>query len=119
MQIQLSSSQPEDMIREWNTIISLTKRQVTLPPINSSITTVPPEIRDRLNHLLHRLTDIDYNSREIKLDKILRIIDSCVRSLNNRLAILSQRTKREERRRRRELKVIKQQQRLDSYLQHI
>ena len=109
-------STSEKILREWNGIITLTKGQVNLPPINSTITTVPPEVREQLNNLLHRLTDVDYRRREIRLDKIIRFIDSSVRSLNNRLSIVRQQEKRVERKRRQEAKTRHQQERLDFYL---
>ena len=45
------------------------------------------------------------------------MIDSCIRSLNSRIAIVRQQEKRAERKRRREMKARRKQERLDYHLQ--
>ena len=85
--------------KKWNSIMQLTRNQVTLPKINSNHTTVPNAARDQLNRLLHTLSDVHYKQREYDLNKILRMIDSAVRCLeNSRLDRLRQkfRTKKKE-----------------------
>ena len=62
--VRSRTADPEDLVREWDNIIVRTRKQITLPPIDSAATTVPPAVRDQLNGLLHRLTDADYRSRE-------------------------------------------------------
>ena len=113
----VTSTNPDDaaLVNEWDTIIRKTKHQVSLPPINSSDTSVPPGIRDQLSQLLNRLTDVDYQNRESRLDKILRSLDSCSHVLENRLAAIQDQFKREERRRRREVATKHKQERLDFY----
>ena len=113
----VESTTPDDAVlaNEWDTIIQKTKHQVSLPPINSSDTSVPPAIRDQLSQLLHRLTDVDYRNRESRPDKILRSVDTCLCALENRLAAIHDKFRREERRRRREVTTKRKQDRLEFY----
>ena len=50
--MRLRTANPDDLVREWNDIIVRTKGQITLPPIDSAATTVPPAVRDQLTELL-------------------------------------------------------------------
>ena len=114
--VRSRTANPEDLVREWDDIIVRTKGQITLPPIDSAATTVPPAVRDQLNALLHRLTDADYRSRERRQERIVRVIDAAVKALQNRFTIERRQAKRAERRRRREHRARRQQERLDFYL---
>ena len=114
--VRSRTADPEGHVREWDDIIVRTKSQITLPPIDSAATTVPPAVRDQLNALLHRLTDADYRRREHRPDRIVRIIDAAVKALENRFTIERQQARRAERRRRREHRAKRQQERLDFYL---
>ena len=114
--VRSRTANSEDLVREWDGIIVRTKSQITLPPIDSAATTVPPAIRDQLNARLHRLTDADYRRREHRPDRIVRIIDAAVKTLENRFTIERQQARRAERRRRREHRAKRQQERLDFYL---
>ena len=114
--VRSRTANPEDLVREWDDIIVRTKSQITLPPIDSAVTTVPPAVRDQLNALLHRLTDADYRRREHRPDRIVRIIDAAVKALENRFTTERQQARRAERRRRREHRAKRQQERLEFYL---
>ena len=107
---------PEDLVREWHDILVRTKNQITLPPIDSAATTVPPAVRDQLNGLLHRLTDADYRSREHRPERIVRTIDATARALENRHTIARRQAERAEKKRRREHRARRQQERLDFHL---
>lgn len=96
--------------KKWNSIMQLTRNQVTLPTINSNHTTVPNAARDQLNRLLHTLTDVHYERREYDLNKILRMIDSAIRCLENRrLDRLRQKLRTE----RKELRYAKRKQKIE------
>ena len=114
--IRSRTADPEDLVREWDDIIVRTRNQITLPPIDSAATTVPPTVRDQLNGLLHRLTDADYRSRERRPEQIVRTIDAAARALENRHTTARRQAERAERRRRREHRVRRQQERLDFHL---
>ena len=114
--VRSRTANPEDLVREWDDIIVRTKGQITLPPIDSAATTVPPAVRDQLNALLHRLTDADYRSREHRRERIVRVVDAAVKALENRFTIERRQAKRAEKRRRREYRARRQQERLDFYL---
>ena len=114
--VRSRTANPEDLVREWDDIIVRTRSQITLPPIDSAATTVPPTVRDQLNALLHRLTDADYRNREHRPDRIVRTIDAATRALENRFTNERRQAERAERRRRREHRARRQQERLDFYL---
>ena len=114
--VRQRTANPEGLVREWDDIIVRTKGQITLPPIDSAATTVPPAVRDQLNALLHRLTDADYRSREHRQERIVRVVDAAVKALENRFTIERRQAKRAEKRRRREYRARRQQERLDFYL---
>ena len=110
------TANPEDLVREWDGFIARTKGQITLPPIDSAATTVPPAVRDQLNALLHRLTDADYRRREHRQERILRVVDAAVKALGNRFTTERRQAIRAERKRRREQRARRQQERLDFHL---
>ena len=114
--VRTRTANPEVLLQEWDNILGTTKGQVTLPPIDSAATTVPPAVRDQLNTLLHRLTDPDYRRREYRPHQIVRSIDGATKALENRFAIERRQAERAERRRRRVHRVHRQQERLDFYL---
>ena len=114
--MRLRTVNPEDLVREWNDIMARTKGQITLPPIDSTVTTVPPAVRDQLNALLHRLTDADYRNREHRRERIVRVIDAAVKALENRFTTQRRQAVRAERKRRREQRARRRQERLDFYL---
>ena len=114
--VRLRTANPEDLVREWDDVMTRTKGQITLPPIDSAVTTVPPAIRDQLNALLHRLTDADYRNREHRQDRIVRAMDGAAKALENRFTTERRQAIRSERRRRREHRARRRQERLDFYL---
>ena len=114
--MRLRTTNPEDLVREWNDIVVRTKGQITPPPMDSAATTVPPAIREQLNSLLHRLTDADYRNREHRQERIVRAIDGAVKALENRFTIERRQAERAERRRRRKHRARRQRERLDFYL---
>ena len=114
--VRLRTTNPEDLVREWDDVMVRTKGQITLPPIDSAATTVPPAVRDQLNALLHRLTDTDYRNREHRQDRIVRAIDGAVKALENRFTTERRQAERAERRRRREHRARRQRERLDFHL---
>ena len=85
IKFQQGNSKRNQLLKEWAKIVNLTRNQVTLPSIDSDSSTVPASARDQLNVLLQRLTDVSYLHREHKLEKILRMIDSATRSIQNEL----------------------------------
>jgi serine/threonine protein kinase len=114
--VRAQTTNPKDLVREWDDIIGKTKSQITLPPIDSAATTVPPAVRDQLNAMLHRLTDADYKRREHRPDRIVRMIDAAIKALEHRHTIERLQAKRAERRRRQEDRARRQQDRLEFYL---
>ena len=114
--VRSRTANPDDLVREWNDIMARTKGQITLPPIDSAATTVPPAVRDQLNALLHRLTDADYRSREHRRERIVRVIDAAVKALENRFTTKRRQAVRAERKRRREQRARRRQERLDFHL---
>lgn len=118
LKAQERTSDPKELIREWNQIIRFTKHQVNHPGIDSPATSVPAAIRDQLNRLLLMLTNVDYQMRETRPNRILRAVDSATRMLEHGLAEERQRRFRVERRRRREERLKQQRKRLEAYLVH-
>ena len=104
-------------LEKYNHILNLTKHQVTLPSIGSDDTSVPSAARDLLDHLLGRLTHIDYSQREYRLDKILRILDRATANLKNILMEAHRRRIREKYGRDRRVKREANEARLQAYLQ--
>ena len=96
--VRSRTADPEDLVREWDDILVSTRSQITLPPIDSAATTVPPAVRDQLNGLLHRLTDADYRSRERRSERIGSFALSMPPQGHWRIAIQSQDDRLSERR---------------------
>lgn len=121
-EVQLSKlrlSGDGDLLSAYRRILNLTKHQVTVPTIDSDDTTVPNAAREQLNHLLLRLTDVDYARRETDLGRILRYLDTATKNLNNRLMDEHKARVRRQRRQLRERKLEARQARLDLYLQEL
>ena len=114
--IMLTQTDDDVLYQEFQHILRLTRNQVTLPAIDSDETTVPKSVSDQLNRLLHKLTDISFEHREYDSDRILKMIDSAVRSIENQLMNRHRSFLRDQRRKRREDKQRKQMSRLEQYL---
>ena len=105
-----------DALAKYNHILNLTKHQVNLPSISSEDTSVSNAARDLLDHLLSRLTHVDYSQREYRLDHILRIVDRATANLENHLMEAHKRDIRRAFRHRRRVKREANDARLQAYL---
>jgi serine/threonine protein kinase len=116
IRLGLTHKQESVLMKEWRKTVKRFKRQVTIPPIDSSGSSVPAATRDQLDRLLKDLTTVDFDDRLCDENKTLQRIDSAVKILRNNLAERRQRELKEKHRRMMEEKTLAKQQRLNTKL---
>lgn len=103
------------LLNELDSIVDLTRNQVTLPSIASTSTTVPSSARDQLDRLLCSLTDVSYKRRDADLDRILRTLDSAIKVIEHSLFEEKRLSARRQYRRNRAIKQEQRQMRLEEF----